>query len=93
MREQLYSLLKPANRDPVSMNIIGNNYPTDKSADFVQMLNRAGWQVRDICAAANYDEYQKMENPLMPPSSLGIDDQNAPICPYALLWEYLKSRG
>ena len=60
MREQLYSLLKPANRDPVSMNIIGNNYPTDKSADFVQMLNRAGWQVRDICAAANYDEYQKM---------------------------------
>ena len=61
MREQLYSFLKPrALHDARSVNIIGNNYPTAASGDFVKMLNAGGFTVRDICSCTTWDEYQEM---------------------------------
>ncbi|MEG1798998.1 MAG: nitrogenase component 1, partial [Synergistaceae bacterium] len=60
MREQLYSLLKPAPIEEKTVNIIGNNYPTEPSSDFVRLLEGAGWKVRDICHTKSYSEYQEM---------------------------------
>ena len=43
VRMRLYSFLTRQNiRDEKCVNIIGNNYPTEDSADFVRMLRGAG---------------------------------------------------
>lgn len=60
MREQLYSLLKPARIDKKSVNIIGNNYPTVKSTELLSMLREGGYVVRDICGCGTYAEFQEM---------------------------------
>ncbi len=60
MRSQLYSLLKPAAKDKKIVNIIGNNYPTYESSDFISMLRGENYTIRDICGCKSYSEYQKM---------------------------------
>lgn len=60
-RSRLYSFLEPAQtKNPRAVNIIGNNYPTQQSSDFVRMLKSAGFEVRDITACKTFAEYQKM---------------------------------
>ncbi|MEG1911610.1 MAG: nitrogenase component 1 [Cloacibacillus sp.] len=60
-RSRLYSFLerRPA-LDAKAVNIIGNNYPTEASSDFVRMLKSAGFTVREITACKSFDEYRKM---------------------------------
>ena len=60
MRRQLYSLLKPQEKQAKSLNIIGNNLPTDESSDLVQLIRSSGWTLRDITACRTYAEYQDM---------------------------------
>ena len=60
MREQLYSFLKKRPLDKRSVNIIGNNYPTAESGDFVKMLRAGGFDVKDICSCSTWEEYQQM---------------------------------
>ena len=59
-REQLYSFLEPRRFDDRSVNIIGNNYPTVDSGDFVKMLKNGGFDVKDICLCTTWEEYQQM---------------------------------
>ena len=56
MRMQLYSLLEKEPADEKSVNIIGNNIPTDESSDLVKMIRRAGYTLRDITLCRTYDE-------------------------------------
>lgn len=60
MRRQLYSLLKPMERDESSVNIIGNDLPFEPGTDFVEMLHSAHSTLRDITSLESYDEYLKM---------------------------------
>ena len=61
MRMRLYSFLTRQDiRDEKCVNIIGNNYPTESSADFVRMLRGAGFELRDITRCHSFGEYLKM---------------------------------
>ncbi|MEG1010483.1 MAG: nitrogenase component 1 [Ruthenibacterium sp.] len=60
MRRQLYSLLLPREINPKSVNIIGNNLPTDETSELVQMLRTGGFTLRDITRCSTYADYQKM---------------------------------
>ncbi|SFB21315.1 Nitrogenase component 1 type Oxidoreductase [Acetitomaculum ruminis DSM 5522] len=60
MFKSLYEGLVDIEKDKKSINIIGNNFAIKKSSDFVQMLNNAGFEVRDICNTKEYDEYKAM---------------------------------
>lgn len=60
MRRQLYSLLEPGEREEKSVNLIGNNIPTDESSDLVELIRQAGYTMRDITLCGTYGEYQEM---------------------------------
>ena len=61
MRMRLYSFLSRQDiRDEKCVNIIGNNYPTEDSSDFVRMLRGAGFEIRDITRCRSFREYLKM---------------------------------
>lgn len=60
-RSRLYSFLEAAPvKDMKAVNIIGSNYPTQASADFVRMLKSAGYEIREITSCRTFDEYLKM---------------------------------
>ncbi len=60
MRKQLYSLLKPAEKDSRSVNIIGNVFTTDDDSDIVQLIKKSGYKLREITRCNTYAEYQEM---------------------------------
>jgi hypothetical protein len=60
MRRQLYSLLRQAEKDEKSVNIIGNDRPTDESSELVSMIRGAGFGIRDITLCKTYQEYLQM---------------------------------
>ena len=60
MRQQLYSLLKPREKDGKSVNIIGNIAEIHPESELLSMLRAGGFRVRDICWCRTYDEYQEM---------------------------------
>ena len=60
MRRQLYSFLDRQPLDAKSVNIIGNDLPTDSSSDFVKMIRGAGYTIRDITACRTFEEYREM---------------------------------
>lgn len=86
MRMRLYSFLpKSAHRDAKSVNIIGNNYPTEDSSDFARMLRGAGYEIRDITRCRSWEEYRKMgESRLnvgyMPPALPALRDLKERLC-------------
>ena len=78
MRRQLYSLLKPKPTEERSVNIIGNDLPTDETSDLVRLIRRAGWRLRDITQCTSYDEYQDMAKSALnvcfyPPARAGCE--------------------
>ncbi|MDO5115382.1 MAG: nitrogenase component 1 [Synergistaceae bacterium] len=61
MRMRLYSFLEAGEpRDESCLNIIGNNYPTELSSDFMRMLRGAGLETRDITRCGSFDDYRLM---------------------------------
>ena len=60
MRRQLYAPFKPCPADPKTVNLIGNDRPTDDSSDLVQLVGKAGWTLRDITLCRNYEDYMRM---------------------------------
>lgn len=60
MRRQLYSLLTPKEKEEKSLNLIGNNIPTQESSDLVRLIRKAGWTLRDVTLCKTYGEYQDM---------------------------------
>lgn len=60
MRRQLYSLLETREKDPKSVNIIGNNYATDDDSDIVRFIKKSGYTLREVPRCTTYEEYQQM---------------------------------
>ncbi|MDD6213663.1 MAG: nitrogenase component 1 [Firmicutes bacterium] len=60
MRRQLYSLLKPRQKIEKSVNIIGNDLPTDESSELTTLLKSGGFSVKDITSCKSYTEYLEM---------------------------------
>ena len=60
MRRQLYSLLRPRPVDNRSVNIIGNDLPTDDTSELVRLIRENGFTLRDITLCKTYDDYQQM---------------------------------
>ncbi len=60
MRRQLYSILEPLKVNRKSINIIGNNIPTDESSELIRTIRENGYELKDITLCKTYDEYLKM---------------------------------
>lgn len=60
MRRQLYSLLKPRERHPKTVAILGNDYPTDPNSELLSLLTENGFTVREITSCKTYAAYQEM---------------------------------
>ena len=59
MRRQLYAPFKPCPADPKTVNLIGNDRPTDETSELVQLVRKADWTLRDITLCRNYEEYMR----------------------------------
>jgi hypothetical protein len=60
MRRQLYAPFRPCPADPLAVNLIGNDRPTDESSELVQLVRAAGRELRDITLCKTYEEYMRM---------------------------------
>ena len=60
MRRQLYAPFAPCPADPKTVNLIGNDRPTNDSSELVQLVKKAGWELRDITLCRDYEDYMRM---------------------------------
>ena len=60
MRRQLYSFLPSGPKEEKSVNIIGNDFVTDRDSELMDMLRRGGCTVREIGDCRCFDEYLAM---------------------------------
>ncbi len=60
MRKQLYSLLKPREKQPKTVAILGNDYATNENSELVRMIRDAGYTLYEIQNCRTYEEYQKI---------------------------------
>ena len=60
MRRQLYAPFAPCPADPKTVNLIGNDRPTDETSELAQLAKAAGWELRDITLCRDYEEYMRM---------------------------------
>ncbi|WP_242867436.1 nitrogenase component 1 [Clostridium ljungdahlii] len=60
MKRQLYSILQPMEINKKSINIIGNNIPTDESSELIRIIRENGYELKDITFCKTYDEYLNM---------------------------------
>ena len=60
MRRQLYAPFAPCPADPKTVNLIGNDRPTDETSELAQLVKAAGWELRDITLCRDYEEYMRM---------------------------------
>lgn len=72
MRSRLYSLLKEHPQNKKSINIIGNDFATDKNSELVKIIKKNGFSLQEIQSCKTYSDYQKMAE-----SSLNITYQAA----------------
>lgn len=59
-KRQMYSMLEPMKVNKKSINIIGNNVPTDESSELIRIIRQNGYELKDITFCKNYDEYLNM---------------------------------
>ncbi len=60
MRKQLYSLLRPASKDPRLAAILGSDLETDKNCELFEIFQEAGYHLMEIHDCKTYAEYQNM---------------------------------
>ncbi len=60
MRKQLYSLLKPREKNPKAAAILGNDFTTNANSELVKLIREAGYTLYEIQNCTNYEEYQKI---------------------------------
>ena len=60
MRSRLYMLLKEREKNENAVAIIGNDLPTRKESELLQILKFAGFKVHEITSCKTYEEYQEM---------------------------------
>lgn len=60
MRSRLYTLLKEREKNPKAAAIIGNDLPTRKSSELIEILTKKGFQIHEITSCKTYEAYQEM---------------------------------
>ncbi|MGI5824411.1 MAG: nitrogenase component 1 [Bacillota bacterium] len=60
LRRNIYKLLKPRKLSAKTVNIIGNNLPTDESSEIYSLAAKAGAEIKDITRCCTYEEFQSM---------------------------------
>ena len=60
MRSRLYMFLKERQKNERAVAIIGNDLPTRKESELLQILNAADFKVHEITSCKTYEEYQEM---------------------------------
>ncbi|MDC7125347.1 MAG: hypothetical protein PQJ46_07260 [Spirochaetales bacterium] len=60
MRKQLYSPLKPVPKNSKSINIIGNDRPTDQSGRLITMIKKSSFVIKDITNCKSYKAFLNM---------------------------------
>lgn len=58
MRKQLYSLLKPCEKNPRAAAILGNDYATNENSELVKLIRDAGYTLYEIQNCRTYEEYR-----------------------------------
>lgn len=71
IRQQIYGGLRPGEKDPMSVNMIGSNEAITPESDHMRLLLGNGFTVRDICRCMTYPEYKEMNR-----ASLNICSMN-----------------
>ena len=79
MRRGMYRLIRPREIDPKRVNIIGNDFATDKESELVRLIGKNGYRLREIQDCKTYDEYQELGsaaiNVLYNPSAIPAGEQ------------------
>ena len=83
MRKQLYSLLRPAGVCRKQVNIIGSNLAVRGSSELHCILEKNGFDLKDICTCSSFKEYQSMAcsrlnlvtNPLGRPAARELEER------------------
>ena len=57
---QIHRLLKPAEKNPRQVSLVGNCFPYGPYCDLTQMLETAGVRVMDLNTCKTYDEFLEM---------------------------------
>lgn len=73
LRKQMYTLLPPKAKGR-SVNILGNVKELPESCELIQMLNAAGYEVKDVCTCKNYEEFQSMSESVANISTMPYSD-------------------
>jgi len=60
MRKQLYSLLKPCEKNPKAAAILGNDFAVNENSELVKLIRDAGYTLYEIQNCKTYEEYQKI---------------------------------
>lgn len=60
MRKQLYSLLKPCEKNPKAAAILGNDFAVNENSELVKLIRDAGYTLYEIQNCSTYEEYQKI---------------------------------
>ncbi|MGN0335835.1 MAG: nitrogenase component 1 [Lachnospiraceae bacterium] len=60
MRRQLYSLLQPVKQKERCVQIAGCDFRLDRSSELYQILEKGGFEVREIASCETYEEYQNL---------------------------------
>ena len=60
MRKQLYSLLKPREKNPKAAAILGNDFAMNENSELVKLIRGAGYTLYEIQNCKTYEEYQKI---------------------------------
>ena len=60
MRSRLYALLKERPKNEKAVAIIGNDLPTRKESELLELLKSAGLKIYEITSCKTYEEYQEM---------------------------------
>ena len=59
-RRGMYDLWRKVPLKEKEINIIGNNLPTDKTCDLIQLAQEGGYKVTELQDCCDYDAYQQM---------------------------------
>jgi len=59
-RRGMYDLWQKVPLKEKEINIVGNNLPTDKTCELIELAQAGGYQVHELQDCCNYDEYQQM---------------------------------
>lgn len=60
MRRQLYSLIRPREKDPKCVAILGSDFALNENSELAKMIRGAGYRLTEIQHCKTYEDYQRL---------------------------------